>query len=78
MTETLALLGGKPVHSGTWPSWPIWDEREEEALLRVLRSGDWGRLTGPEAAAFESEFAAFQECRYGVATPCGTTALKQY
>lgn len=60
----------------TWPEWPIFGAPEEEALLRVLRSGNWGRLTGTEAEQFEAEFAGFQECRYGVATPCGTTALK--
>ncbi len=76
MARTLALLGGSPLHPQPWPDWPVWDAREEEAVLRALRSGHWGRLTGPEAAAFENEFATFQECRYGVATPCGTTALK--
>ena len=76
MTDELALLGGVPLHPQPWPSWPIWDHRDEEAVLRALRSGHWGRLTGPEVAAFEDEFAQFQECRYGVAVPCGTTALK--
>ena len=76
MPHSLALLGGSPAHPQPWPPWPIWDEREETAVLRALRSGHWGRLTGPEVVAFEQEFAAFQECQYAVATPCGTTALK--
>ena len=76
MATTLALLGGQALYPQSWPSWPIFDEREEEALLRALRSGHWGRLTGPEVAAFEEEFASFQECRHGVATPCGTTAIR--
>ena len=76
MTDDLALLGGVPLHPHPWPSWPIWDHRDEEAVLRALRSGHWGRLTGPEVSAFEEEFALFQECRFGVAVPCGTVALK--
>lgn len=61
---------------GEWPAWPQFGVAEEEALLRVVRSGDWGRLTGTEVAQFEQEFARYQECPFAVATPCGTTALR--
>ena len=36
MQAALALEGGRAVHSGGWPHWPVWDEREERALLDVL------------------------------------------
>ena len=31
-----ALCGGEPVRSKPWPGWPIWDEREVEALAEVV------------------------------------------
>ena len=74
--DRLALHGGSPTRTAPWPEWPIWDVTEEEALLRVLRSGHWGRLTGPEATAFEHDFAQAHGARYAVALPCGTVALK--
>jgi dTDP-4-amino-4,6-dideoxygalactose transaminase len=45
----------------------------EEAVLRVLRSGAY--VLGPEVAAFEKEFAAFQRTRHAVAVATGTDAL---
>ena len=36
-----ALLGGGPAHPGPWPTWPVHDAREREALLEVLESGKW-------------------------------------
>ena len=52
-----ALLGGTPIHSGKWPGWPISDEHDEAALLRVLRSGNWYRY----AAGDHSQVAAFEQ-----------------
>lgn len=72
----LALHGGTPTRSQPWPEWPLWDNTEEEALLRVIRSGSWGRLTGQEAQAFEHDFAQAHGARYAVAVPSGTVALK--
>jgi len=37
----LALFGGERVRLQPFPAWPIFDQREETALLRVLRSGKW-------------------------------------
>ncbi len=39
MQPTLAIRGGTPVRTESFPSWPIFDQTDEEALLRVLRSG---------------------------------------
>ncbi|MER5995488.1 DegT/DnrJ/EryC1/StrS family aminotransferase [Streptomyces viridosporus] len=59
---------------------PSFDTAEEEAVLRVVRSG-WVS-TGPEAQAFEEEFAAYVGVAHAVAlTSCTAalhTALKAY
>ena len=72
--NTLALLGGKPVHTGEWPSWPVHDEHERTALLAVLESGKWWH--GERVAEFEAQFAAFQDARFGVTCTSGTTAIE--
>ena len=46
---------------------------EEEAVLRVLRSGHIA--AGPEVAALEKEFAEFSGTAHGVAASSGTAAL---
>ena len=77
MTQpALALNGGSPVRTRPFTSWPVFGAPEEERLLRVLRSGHWGRLDGDEVAAFESGFAALHGCRHGIAVVNGTVALK--
>jgi dTDP-4-amino-4,6-dideoxygalactose transaminase len=76
MQAALALEGGTPVHSGGWPRWPVWDEREERALLEVLRSGAWGMTQGNAVAEFERAWATFQQARHCVAVVNGTSALE--
>ena len=46
---------------------------EEEAVLRVLRSGRLAQ--GPEVAAFEQSFGELQHADHVIATSNGTTAL---
>jgi dTDP-4-amino-4,6-dideoxygalactose transaminase len=76
MTEKLAIHGGRPVRSRPFPSWPIFGEEEEQALIRALRSGNWGRLAGSEVAQFEEAFAAYNQARHGIAVVNGTVALR--
>ncbi len=52
---------------------PVVGAEEEEAVLRVLRSGRLAQ--GPEVAAFEAECAALAGRRHGVAVSSGTAAL---
>jgi len=52
---------------------PVLDEREVEAVRRVVLSG-WV-TQGPEVAAFEREFAAFVEAPHACAVSNCTTAL---
>ena len=76
MPETLALLGGKPVRTRPFTSWPIFGKAEETRLLRTLRSGKWGRLHGPEVEEFERRFAAMHGCKHGIAVVNGSVSLR--
>src|SRR5258706_4304389 len=55
-SDTPALLGGTPVRRTPFPSWPVADSREEDALVRVIRSGRWNR--GDHVSAFEAAYAS--------------------
>ncbi len=70
----LAVNGGTPVRTAPFTSWPIWDAREEQALLRALHSGQWG-IGGSETEAFEAELAAVVGVRHGLTVSTGTSAL---
>src|SRR3954469_16744158 len=66
----------KPIRTRPFPSWPIFGKPEEKRLLRVLRSGKWGRLHGPEVAEFEKRFAEMHGCKHGIAVANGTVSLR--
>lgn len=72
--QHLAINGGAKACNRQWPSWPIWDDRERDALLGVLESGKW--WYGERVQAFEQAFADFQNARYGITTTNGTVALE--
>jgi dTDP-4-amino-4,6-dideoxygalactose transaminase len=76
MSQKLALLDGAPVRTKPFPSWPVFGKGEEKRLLRVLHSGRWGRLSGPEVAEFERRFAEAHGCRHGIAVVNGTVSLR--
>ncbi len=73
----LAINGGEPTRTRSFPDWPIWDEREEKALLDTLRSGHWGALTeDSRVAQFEEAFALAHHAAYGRCVTNGTIALE--
>ena len=49
----------------------IFGKPEETRLLRVLRSGAWGRLQGKEVETFEQRFAEAHDCKHGIAVVNG-------
>ncbi|MFC1714961.1 DegT/DnrJ/EryC1/StrS family aminotransferase [Candidatus Poribacteria bacterium] len=85
----LAINGGSKIRTEDFHSWPIFDSREEEAILKVLRSGHWWRYshstgvtmdeakvgTRSQVRLFQEEFAAHHDAKYGVACNNGTAAL---
>ena len=70
-----AKLGGTPVRKGGFPSWPVFDETEEKALLEVLHSKKWFRGDGKTVSRFEVAYAGLTGARHCVATANGTSAL---
>jgi dTDP-4-amino-4,6-dideoxygalactose transaminase len=76
MNDKLALLGGVPVRSKHFPSWPVFDELDERRVLQALRSGHWGRLDGDQVAEFEKNFAEMHGCKHGIAVVNGTVSLR--
>ncbi len=71
-----ALLGGTPVRQGRWPSWPVFDRKEEDELLGVLRSGKWYRGYGKyQVERFETAYAQLTGAKHCLATANGTSAL---
>src|SRR5262249_8778346 len=73
--EKPALLGGKPLRVGHFPSWPVFDESDEQALLKVLRSGQWFEGSGTTVKRFEEKYAHLMGARFCIATNSGTSSL---
>lgn len=74
-SDQLALLGGRPVRSAPFPSWPVIGESEEKALLDVLRSRRWNRSGGSYVERFEKTWAGQLGSQHCLATASGTSAL---
>jgi dTDP-4-amino-4,6-dideoxygalactose transaminase len=73
--EKPAILGGKPVHTGRFLSWPVADRNDEDAVSEVARSRKWFRSSGKKVAAFEEAWAKITGAKYCLATSSGTAAL---
>ncbi|UCD29906.1 MAG: DegT/DnrJ/EryC1/StrS family aminotransferase [Planctomycetota bacterium] len=86
----LALVGGSKAVTRPFPTWPIWDDEDKQAVLQVIESGKWWmfaygetELGSEEGAAeqrsqveqFEEEFAALHRVKHGTAVTNGSTAL---
>ncbi|XPF93368.1 DegT/DnrJ/EryC1/StrS family aminotransferase [Colwellia sp. RE-S-Sl-9] len=55
--------------------WPNFTEEEITAVSKVLASNKVNYWTGDEGRKFETEFAAYTDCKYAVALANGTLAL---
>ncbi len=78
MRSTLAILGGPPLRTRPFPSWPVFDARERVQLEDVLTSSSWGGYPSPnrKAAEFAAAFARYQGARFAIPTTSGTSALE--
>ena len=80
----LAISGGpKAVNESLQHRWPVFDDREKQAVVEVVESGRWGRSgfdyynhDESKLWAFEQAFAEFHDGGYALALSTGTTALE--
>lgn len=75
-TSPLAIDGGPKTREKPWPTWPVWGESEERALLDVLHSGKWWSVGGTKVKEFEQAFARFQDAKHGICITNGTAAIE--
>ncbi len=74
----LAILGGSKTRTEPYPDWPIWDERDIQAVTEVVRSGRWGGFPypGPKTAELAKSFAELQGGGYAVPMINGTVTME--
>ena len=91
-SPNLAINGGTPVRTQPFPSWPVHDEAEVEAVKSVAASGKWWRCAygtseleqksadqiegRSRVEVFEERFAKAHGAKYAVAVTNGTAALE--
>ena len=71
--EKPALLGGTPVRTKGYQSWPMVAAPDEKAVLEVVHTGRWYRSRSVDQ--FEETYAKLNGAKYCVATSSGTSAL---
>jgi len=74
-SSELAINGGEPVRATSFPTWPVWDDSDVDAIAGQLRSGNWG-IGGEAVGRFEKEFAEFQQAEYCSCLVNGTAAIE--
>ena len=74
----LAILGGEPIRSKPYPQWPVFDQRDIDAVTQTIQSGRWGGFPypGPNTAAFAEKFAELQGAQDAVPMMNGTITME--
>ena len=74
----LAILGGTKSRTEPYPQWPVWDQRDIEAVTEVIKSGRWGGYPypGPKTAELAKKFAEMQGGGYAVPMANGTVTME--
>lgn len=73
----LAIFGGHPVISESWPIWPFAGRRERELIEEVLSSDLWGGTgLGPKIMALNENFARYCGVKNGAAVSNGTVSME--
>ncbi len=77
--QDLAINGGTPLRQEPWPPRLQIDDREIEAVMRVMEAAKKGspfeRYGGVEVDAYEVEFAEAMGTKFGTAVSSGTAAV---
>ena len=75
-SEMPAVMGGAPLCTAGYPTWPMWDDNERSRLLQTLDDGGWWQGDGDVAAGFAQNFAEYHGARFGMALTNGTHTLE--
>ena len=74
----LAILGGPKTRTDPYPEWPVWDQRDIDAVTQVIKSGRWGGFPypGPKTTELAHKFAEMQGGGYAVPMANGTVTME--
>jgi dTDP-4-amino-4,6-dideoxygalactose transaminase len=74
----LAVMGGDPIREETYPSWPVFDERDFEVVINTIKSGYWGGYPYPgmNTKEFAEKFSEMQGGGHAVLMMNGTVTLE--
>jgi dTDP-4-amino-4,6-dideoxygalactose transaminase len=74
----LAILGGSKTRTEPYPEWPVWDQRDIDAVTEVIKSGRWGGYPypGPKTAELAQKFSELQGGGYVVPMANGTITME--
>ena len=74
----LAIFGGPKTRTEPYPQWPVWDQRDIDAVTDVIKSGQWGGYPypGPKTAELARKFAELQGGQYAVVMMNGTITME--
>jgi dTDP-4-amino-4,6-dideoxygalactose transaminase len=74
----LAILGGSKTRTEPYPQWPVWDQRDIDAVTEVIKSGRWGGYPypGPKTEELAKKFAELQGGGYAVPMINGTVTME--
>jgi perosamine synthetase len=70
-----AILGGAPVRTQPFPSWPTLAPIDEEKFLEALRQKKWCRLGATIVTEFEGKWAQSLGAKFGIGVVNGTNGL---
>lgn len=74
----LAILGGPKSRPEPYPAWPVWDQRDIDAVTEVVKSGRWGGYPypGPKTAELAKKFTEMQGGGFAVPMANGTVTME--
>jgi perosamine synthetase len=70
-----AILGGNPIRTAPYPSWPMIGEIDEKNFLQALQRKEWCRLGAKTTSEFEEKWAQMLGAKYAIGIVNGTSAI---
>jgi len=76
--RNLAVFGGEPIRKENYPTWPVFDDRDIQAVADTIKSGRWGGFPypGPNTQLFAEKFSKMVGGGYAVPMMNGTITME--